>query len=393
MATTRVSEILPMKSPKQLEVRVLKRWRPFTPDPKRKTDMWYLLVDIHGDAIEATCEAKDVEHFSNLLEPQKSFKLNGYVSRPARNYMPMVPHKASLLLGRRVTVEPLENSDIPRYYYNFVRYDDLRARKTHPKPLTGLQHYLNIFNTLGAAEEPNDNLQKVAISDIITRATNDIQRRGKFMCNATISTIHEYRGWFSIKCGDCSKKGYSQDDTFVCSDCDMPSGPVLTYALNTIITDTTASTEAGFFTDALNSLTGFTCKDLVGKGNNNPNKLPPEIQNLIDTPLLLTINIRPNGSVGVDNARRITTISPPTPDPKSKNSKEKVDEQSITINVAPTQTSIEPKHINNPITTTQRSKEQPHEKSPHMPDTPVSIISQQIFHRSSQFTHFDSSSP
>ncbi|KAK1419317.1 hypothetical protein QVD17_28482 [Tagetes erecta] len=43
-----------------------------------------------GDAIEAMCEAKDEGHLKNLIEVQK--------------FMLMVPHKASLKLGRSVTV-------------------------------------------------------------------------------------------------------------------------------------------------------------------------------------------------------------------------------------------------------------------------------------------------
>ncbi|KAK1423518.1 hypothetical protein QVD17_18822 [Tagetes erecta] len=52
--------------------------------------------------------------------------------------------------------------------------------------------------------------------------------------------------------------------------------------------------------NTLNSLTEKTCKELVEKGNNNPNKLSLGIQALLDTPLLLTTNIRPNRLIGVE---------------------------------------------------------------------------------------------
>jgi len=63
--------------------------------------------------------------------------MSGYISRVARSYMPMVPHQASLFLGMRVDVQPVDNYDIPTYYYNLATFDELSARKTHPKLLTG----------------------------------------------------------------------------------------------------------------------------------------------------------------------------------------------------------------------------------------------------------------
>lgn len=57
---------------------------------------------------------------------------------------------------------------------------------------------------------------------------------------------------------------------------------------------------------------------VLQKNNKKFNVLPTEIETLKDVPLLLTVNIKPDGTLGVDNAQRASTISPVTPDPKHK---------------------------------------------------------------------------
>lgn len=95
--------------------------------------------------MEAKCKAQDESQYGPLLELQKCYRINGYVIKPGWPYMPMVPYQASLLLGRRVTIQPIEN-DIPTYYYTLASFDDFKARKTLPKILTGNISYIHDIN-------------------------------------------------------------------------------------------------------------------------------------------------------------------------------------------------------------------------------------------------------
>ncbi|KAI3801746.1 hypothetical protein L1987_29860 [Smallanthus sonchifolius] len=49
--------------------------------------------------------------------------------------MAIVPHTASIRIGKRATFVPLLNKKIPTYYYNFAKYDELESRKRNHKLL------------------------------------------------------------------------------------------------------------------------------------------------------------------------------------------------------------------------------------------------------------------
>ncbi|KAK1423722.1 hypothetical protein QVD17_19030 [Tagetes erecta] len=135
--------------------------------------------------------------------------------------------------------------------------------------------------------------------------------------------MHDYRGWFYANCTvpNCLNKVLPEEDTFVCADHVMKEAPTFMYYLNTVITDDTGSIEASFFNDSLTHLIGYTCNQMmIEKKNRNPKEIPPVIKSLTGIQLLLTVNIKPNGSLGVDSAQKTSTITPTTPDSKTNTS-------------------------------------------------------------------------
>ncbi|KAK1425096.1 hypothetical protein QVD17_20440 [Tagetes erecta] len=97
---------------------------------------------------------------------------------------------------------------------------------------------------------------------------------------------------------------------------------LIRYYLNTVITDGTGSMEASFFNDSLTHLVGYSCNQMmIEKKNMNPKEIPPVIKSLTGIQLLLTVNIKPNGSLGVDSAQKTSTITPATPDSKTNTSR------------------------------------------------------------------------
>ncbi|KAF5790424.1 hypothetical protein HanXRQr2_Chr09g0383081 [Helianthus annuus] len=136
MPPKRVSHVRPEDPPEPLEVRVLKRWIPYFKNKEKMIDLCYLLVDIHGDAIEAVADVTKVEYFDSLINVQHCYTVDKYVSSPQRQYMPSAPHVASLKIRKKATFTPLLDKDIPTYYYNFATYDDLAPRMKPPKLLT-----------------------------------------------------------------------------------------------------------------------------------------------------------------------------------------------------------------------------------------------------------------
>lgn len=47
MSLKKVADMKPQDSPKPIEIRVLKKWKPFAPDERKKPDLWFLFVDVH----------------------------------------------------------------------------------------------------------------------------------------------------------------------------------------------------------------------------------------------------------------------------------------------------------------------------------------------------------
>lgn len=120
--------------------------RPHTPSEEEKLDLWFLFVDIHVRPIDNlkvwtqgwtiylhiflnrrvthwgyySYQGWGLFQFRSSLQLQKCYKVDGYISRPARSHMPIIPHRASLRIGKLATFQLLHNTESPTYYYNFA---------------------------------------------------------------------------------------------------------------------------------------------------------------------------------------------------------------------------------------------------------------------------------
>lgn len=47
MSLKRVVDIKTEESPKLIEIRVIKKWKPYTPDDQKNPNLWFLFVDVH----------------------------------------------------------------------------------------------------------------------------------------------------------------------------------------------------------------------------------------------------------------------------------------------------------------------------------------------------------
>ncbi|KAI7757666.1 hypothetical protein M8C21_029655, partial [Ambrosia artemisiifolia] len=88
-----------------------------------------------GDAIEGVTHVSNAEHFDSIIKVEQCYAIEKFVIYPQRQYMPSVPHPASLKFGKRATFVPSDNQNIPTYYYSFASYD-LPPRLKHPRLLT-----------------------------------------------------------------------------------------------------------------------------------------------------------------------------------------------------------------------------------------------------------------
>ncbi|KAK1411465.1 hypothetical protein QVD17_38014 [Tagetes erecta] len=178
------------------------------------------------------------------------------------------------------------------------------------------------FNQLEEPQDTDATLEQLTIAEIHNRAQDKSQKTGQFYCRAIVTEMQAYRGWYYAYCThpDCSNKAFVEEDTFVCADHVITKEPTVSYCLNTIITDDTGSIKAAFFNNSMTNLLGHSCKELVIERNNKKQKvLLVEIHALEGVPLLLTANIKPDGTIAVDNAKRQEVTSPLTPCNVSQN--------------------------------------------------------------------------
>ncbi|KAK1427519.1 hypothetical protein QVD17_16206 [Tagetes erecta] len=60
MPIKRIVDIRPEESPKPAEIRIIKKWKPYL---QKKPDLWFLFVDVRGDAIKAMCPVEEESLF------------------------------------------------------------------------------------------------------------------------------------------------------------------------------------------------------------------------------------------------------------------------------------------------------------------------------------------
>lgn len=92
---------------------------------------------MQGDAIEAVTNSSNQQYYDSILQVQSSYAISKYISAEPRKQMAVVPHKASIRIGKMMIVKPIEDANIPTYYFNFIPYESLQQHISKSKPLAG----------------------------------------------------------------------------------------------------------------------------------------------------------------------------------------------------------------------------------------------------------------
>ncbi|KAK9064477.1 hypothetical protein SSX86_015859 [Deinandra increscens subsp. villosa] len=129
----RISQLQHNSTAEPIEVRVLHKWKPFHTKP----NMTYLLIDKHGDAIQAMFHADEQRHLDEKIKVMECYTGNAYKCSYAPTFNRVVVHPASLEIDRDVTSEPLvDDGSILKMYFNFLPYDQLSTRRLKNQQLT-----------------------------------------------------------------------------------------------------------------------------------------------------------------------------------------------------------------------------------------------------------------
>ncbi|KAF5812166.1 putative replication protein A, OB [Helianthus annuus] len=348
MPPKRVSQVKPEDPPEPLEVRVLKRWIPYFKNKEKMLDLCYLLVDLHGDAIEAVADVTKAEYFDSLIKVQHCYTVDKYVSSPS-HYIGRIEEVSPIMYRsgkklRKIVIQDERRNEIEVTlwdekadmiqtediigkvfaitattvtYFNKLQLESTTSTTIDINPpIPDLQTYVNRFQELMPLAEQRASLNHITIADLKKKIYNKTAQ-GHYTCTATITEIDNLRTWFYVKCPKCGKRAYPEKDRFVCLDDDIEEEPIFMYCLNAKITDNTDSTEVVFYNEALNGIVKVSCRDMViNLGNRNPKVFRDKITSAKGIPKLLHIAVRNDNSIAVNKAENPRTIQPATPDPK-----------------------------------------------------------------------------
>ncbi|KAL3622755.1 hypothetical protein CASFOL_033363 [Castilleja foliolosa] len=205
------------------------------------------------------------------------------------------------------------------------------------------EEHVNRSRTLPAMQENRTDERMVTIQDLKPNnplAKESLKGTTNLTCRANITQIHEDRGWYYVPCSKCSSKMYPQLEDghliFICKD-ENDVTPIFKYSVNARITDAKGGADVVFFNDSMYAMLQITCNDMVTKhGETNPKKLPHFMASIMNTPWLLHLAQKIDGSIVVNDVTKVatatneesetpipttSTFTPTTPAPKKTASK------------------------------------------------------------------------
>ncbi|KAK9064972.1 hypothetical protein SSX86_016355 [Deinandra increscens subsp. villosa] len=129
----RVSSILSARPPIPIEVRAIRKWKPFA----NGTRLSYLLIDKHGDAIQALIEETEDEVLAGQVQLMGCYRLEVYNCIPCPGMYRVALHTAAIRIDSATPFVPVHDDEsIPTTYYNSVLYPALAERANTNRVLT-----------------------------------------------------------------------------------------------------------------------------------------------------------------------------------------------------------------------------------------------------------------
>ncbi|KAK9058125.1 hypothetical protein SSX86_022965 [Deinandra increscens subsp. villosa] len=131
----RISSIQVAKASVPIQVRVIRKWKPFANGTK-----WsYLLVDKYGDAVQAMIEQIEDMRAPNRIKLMACYTVDHYNCIPPPGLYKVALHHAAIRIDSTTPFVPLhDDGGIPTAYYNFTSYETMVLRANLNKVLTDL---------------------------------------------------------------------------------------------------------------------------------------------------------------------------------------------------------------------------------------------------------------
>ncbi|XP_076887723.1 uncharacterized protein LOC143537952 [Bidens hawaiensis] len=152
-------DISPGDAAGPIEVRVVRRWIP----PETEIECWYLFVDRNRDAIQVVADLRDVEHFNAIITLQSCYRVTNYICESCRYIGKVVPHCAIIRIGKAATFLQILDDGFPSHYFNFVTYENLRARLNKRQLLTDYVGKVEIESITDSLIQSDKNCLKIKL--------------------------------------------------------------------------------------------------------------------------------------------------------------------------------------------------------------------------------------
>ncbi|PWA88437.1 hypothetical protein CTI12_AA090780 [Artemisia annua] len=307
-----IRDLTPGDTGKILELKVYRVWASRNPPDTTETGYRAILLDRHGDAIQANMDADDIHHFKPLLITGKAIRVSDFECTPTDKWQRTLENPTSLSFKKLTRIDEIPADSFPNHYFHFTSYNQLPTKVWDPRDkgikdypiLTGSSaHILLLPCEAGNVGNPTTNqsrLRKVEIQNLKYRLNDTEQEQQKnripfqelykhkaasykgvrFTCEATITKVNTSRGWYYTSCCVCISKVTYEDGNYKCK----THGVIPAPNYRATLTDGATSATFIFFTPKADDFLGINCGDLVASNKNSQQShFPNEIQAIVGT--------------------------------------------------------------------------------------------------------------
>ncbi|PWA91073.1 hypothetical protein CTI12_AA092750 [Artemisia annua] len=206
MTEAYIKDLKPRDKDKILEAKIYRAWK--HRDPPSTTDKGYraILLDKQGGAIQANMKAEEINYFTNIVIPGKTYRITGFTCTDTDNWQQTLANPTSLSFTRFFTTfDPIEDIGFPDHYFEFVSYNELPSRVVDPKESRNSIE-LTLWGDLAAKFDKDriDALERpiiIAVSSCrVSRYNNNLQLSSTpatyFYINPRIPELEQYQAQY-----------------------------------------------------------------------------------------------------------------------------------------------------------------------------------------------------
>ncbi|KAJ4828248.1 hypothetical protein Tsubulata_012054 [Turnera subulata] len=300
----------------KIKVRVIRKWETIYPSNAQAASLDYLLLDEHGDTIQATAVKKDIPYFEGILQQGEIIILSGFTLTYSKKKYRISPHDYTIQMNRGVSIRHTSDDTAKISYelFQFTEFEELQAKKnnaeflidvigaitsisgpiptptrygiTTKKMLTIINHraHHNNMKEVTVIKATQDNkidqghqlLENRKTIQQLLELNPDECKNIKFTCLATIVDIDTSKGWWYNSCPECHSGINDYNVNIWCDRCgELKKKPIPWYRLKTSIQDETGTADMLIFGITVEKMLTIPASQLAYTTKTKRNEMHP----------------------------------------------------------------------------------------------------------------------